>query len=80
MLDLGLDPSAILEPATNATASEQSLLFFCLPGAVRNVDWASLDGILLSYESSLWALPLITEYTAFRGKLFATEPIVEIAR
>ncbi|KAL6073089.1 Integrator complex subunit 9 [Balamuthia mandrillaris] len=44
------------------------------------LDMSSVDAILISNARNMLALPFITEYTSFRGKVYATEPTVQIGR
>lgn len=44
------------------------------------IDLASIDVILISNAHNMLALPFVTEYSAFRGRVYATEPTVHIAR
>eukprot|EP01133_Synstelium_polycarpum_P013310 gene13310-15646_t len=41
---------------------------------------ASVDIILISNYTNIYALPYVTEYTAFNGKIYATEPTVQIGK
>ena len=44
------------------------------------LDLAAVDAILISNAQNMLALPFITEHSAFRGRVYATEPTVQIAR
>ncbi|KAK2180539.1 hypothetical protein NP493_439g04033 [Ridgeia piscesae] len=44
------------------------------------LDMAEVDVILVSNLHCMMALPYITEYTSFRGEVFATEPTLHIGR
>ena len=44
------------------------------------VDLSQIDAILISSSSCMLALPYITEYTGFKGVIYATEPTLQIAR
>ena len=44
------------------------------------VDFASIDVILISNFFNILALPFITQYSGFGGKVLATEPTLEIGR
>ncbi|GAM20097.1 hypothetical protein SAMD00019534_032720 [Acytostelium subglobosum LB1] len=44
------------------------------------IDFATVDIILLSNYTNLFALPYITEYTSFNGKIYATEPSVQLGK
>eukprot|EP00741_Cyanophora_paradoxa_P014634 tig00020816_g14114.t1 len=43
-------------------------------------DWAAVDCVLISNYHNLLALPYVTEYTTFRGKVYATDPTIQIGR
>ena len=47
---------------------------------LQMVDFSTIDVILLSNFYNLWALPYITEYTGFKGKIYATEPTIQLGR
>src|SRR5690606_27819058 len=44
------------------------------------VDRSAVDIILISNYQNLLALPFITEYSKFKGKVFATEPTIQIGK
>jgi len=44
------------------------------------VDYASIDVILLTNYCNVLALPFITEYSGFNGKILATEPTLQLGR
>ena len=50
---------------------------FCQFGLV---DMSQIDAIILSSFTTMLALPYITHFTNFRGKIFATEPTLQIGR
>ncbi|CAG8520291.1 10902_t:CDS:10 [Paraglomus brasilianum] len=45
-----------------------------------SVDWKAVDFILISSYRHMLALPFVTEYTEFMGKIYATEPTIEFGR
>jgi len=45
----------------------------------ENIDLSQVDYILLTNLENLLALPYLTEYTKFKGKVYATLPIVQIS-
>ena len=47
--------------------------------ALHLIDLSMVDAILLSTSYSALALPYITEYTSFKGQVYATDPTVEFA-
>jgi len=52
-----------------------------LPFVDYNVqEMENVDYIFISNFYQMMALPLITEYTHFTGKIYATEPTVEFGR
>lgn len=50
------------------------------PPETRMVDLSQIDAILISNSACMLALPYITEYTGFKGVIYATEPTIQIAR
>ncbi|KAF9193410.1 Integrator complex subunit 9 [Haplosporangium sp. Z 11] len=44
------------------------------------VDLKSIDVVLISNYNHILALPYLTEYTDFQGRIFATEPTIEFGR
>jgi Cft2 family RNA processing exonuclease len=44
------------------------------------VDFGEIDVILISNFYNISALPYITELTAFKGKIYATEPTIQIGK
>lgn len=44
------------------------------------VDLKSIDVVLISNYNHLLALPYLTEFTDFQGRIFATEPTIEFGR
>ncbi|TPX68072.1 hypothetical protein SpCBS45565_g03410 [Spizellomyces sp. 'palustris'] len=47
---------------------------------VSEISIEQVDFILITNSYNILALPFITEYTAFKGRIFATEPTVEFGR
>ncbi|XP_031353559.1 integrator complex subunit 9-like isoform X2 [Photinus pyralis] len=56
-----------------------SLPEFC-PPLDKLIDFAQVDVILISNYLCMMALPFITEGTGFQGKVYATEPTLQIGR
>ncbi|KAK7111966.1 hypothetical protein V1264_011503 [Littorina saxatilis] len=44
------------------------------------VDMSQIDAIIVSNFTTIMALPYLTQFTNFRGKIFATEPTLQIGR
>lgn len=44
------------------------------------VDLSRVDVLLISNHYNMLALPYLTEYTNFRGEIYATEPTIQIGR
>ncbi|EDO39014.1 predicted protein [Nematostella vectensis] len=44
------------------------------------IDFSMVDVILISNYHHMLALPFITEYSGFNGKIYATEPTIQIGR
>ncbi|KAF5285910.1 hypothetical protein FQA39_LY04371 [Lamprigera yunnana] len=56
-----------------------SLPEFC-PPLDKLIDFSQIDVILISNYLCMMALPFITEGTGFQGKVYATEPTLQIGR
>ncbi|XP_070533151.1 integrator complex subunit 9-like [Ptychodera flava] len=56
-----------------------SSLEFCTP-ETGLLDLSTVDVILISNYHTMLALPFITEYTGFRGAIYATEPTLQTGR
>lgn len=52
---------------------------FC-PPLDKLIDFSQLDVILISNYLCMMALPFITEGTGFQGRVYATEPTLQIGR
>lgn len=52
---------------------------FC-PPLDKLVDFAQIDVILISNQLSMMALPFVTEGTNFKGRVYATEPTLQMGR
>lgn len=50
------------------------------PPQLDMIDVSSIDAIVITNFFNILALPYITEYTNFSGKIYATEPTVQIGR
>lgn len=44
------------------------------------IDLSTIDVLLISNSSNMLALPYLTEYTNFKGTIYATEPTIQIGR
>ncbi len=44
------------------------------------LDLSTVDAILISNPRNMLALPFITQYSAFQGKIYATDPVIQIGR
>ncbi|XP_025103856.1 integrator complex subunit 9-like isoform X2 [Pomacea canaliculata] len=44
------------------------------------VDVSQIDAVLISNFNTMLALPYLTQYTNFHGKIYATEPTIQIGR
>lgn len=51
-----------------------------LPPQSDIFDICDVDTILLSNHACMLALPFITEETGFKGRVYATEPTLQIGR
>lgn len=56
------------------------LLDCSFDGITNDIDWEHIDVILVSSYYDAIALPFITEYSKFNGRIFATLPTIEFAR
>ncbi|KAG0006069.1 Integrator complex subunit 9 [Entomortierella chlamydospora] len=72
--------------ATGASPTPNSLrhttakeYMFKLPD-FSGVDLKSIDVVLISNYNHILALPYLTEFTDFQGRIFATEPTIEFGR
>lgn len=52
---------------------------FC-PPLEKLIDFSQVDIILISNYLCMMALPFITEGTGFKGRVYATEPTLQIGR
>lgn len=52
---------------------------FC-PPLDKLIDFAQVDVILISNYLCMMALPFVTEGTGFKGRVYATEPTLQIGR
>jgi integrator complex subunit 9 len=59
--------------------SLQKDLRFCTP-EFEFLDLATIDVVLISNFYNILALPFITEHIGFKGKIYATEPTVQMGR
>ncbi|CAG8615524.1 1728_t:CDS:2 [Racocetra fulgida] len=66
-----LDPA--IDPANGSTRRSRGQFYVETP-VFSSVDWKSIDFILITNYKNMLALPYITEYSEFRGKVYATEP------
>ncbi|KAF9896913.1 Integrator complex subunit 9 [Lobosporangium transversale] len=68
---------------TSTSKSSQSSAtreyMFKLPD-FSGVDFKSIDVVLISNYNHILALPYLTEFTDFQGRIFATEPTIEFGR
>ncbi|KAF8986184.1 Integrator complex subunit 9 [Entomortierella lignicola] len=71
-----LGESATSQPSRHSTAKEY---MFKLPD-FSGVDLKSIDVVLISNYNHILALPYLTEFTDFQGRIFATEPTIEFGR
>lgn len=79
-------PPQLHEPALDGELKEccgrvfvDAVPEFC-PPLDKVVDFATLDAILISNYTCMLALPFVTEESGFRGRVYATEPTLQIAR
>ncbi|KAF9094764.1 Integrator complex subunit 9 [Mortierella sp. GBA35] len=64
-------------PSSRSTATREYM--FKLPD-FSGVDLKAIDVVLISNYNHILALPYLTEYTDFQGRIFATEPTLEFGR
>ncbi|KAG0020383.1 Integrator complex subunit 9 [Podila clonocystis] len=65
------------EPSTSSGTSQEYM--FKLPD-FSGIDLKSVDVVLISNFNHMLALPYLTEFTDFQGRIFATEPTIEFGR
>jgi hypothetical protein len=53
---------------------------YMLPRLSLIQDWETVSNIIISNYQSILALPFITEYTGFRGRVFATDATLAFAK
>ncbi|CAH8601974.1 unnamed protein product [Heterobilharzia americana] len=55
---------------------------FCMlkSSEMSSIFWETVDAILVSNTRSILGLPFLFENTKFRGKIFATEPVVKFGK
>ena len=74
---------AIAQEGSEATGSQSTRstreYMFRLPD-FSGVDLKSIDVVLISNYNHILALPYLTEFTEFQGRIFATEPTIEFGR
>ncbi|KAF9575504.1 Integrator complex subunit 9 [Mortierella alpina] len=71
-----------LANTTQSRSSEPSAAgeyMFKLPD-FSGVDLKAIDVVLISNHNHILALPYLTEFTDFQGRIFATEPTIEFGR
>ncbi|KAF9972930.1 Integrator complex subunit 9 [Actinomortierella ambigua] len=66
------------EDSTATTSSSEEYLF--KPPDFTGIDLKAIDVVLISNYHHILALPYLTEYTEFQGRIFATEPTIEFGR
>jgi hypothetical protein len=47
---------------------------------LQEVDLAAIDAVLISNTASLIALPFLTANEKFHGKIYATDPIIQLGK
>ncbi|KAF9131015.1 Integrator complex subunit 9 [Mortierella sp. 14UC] len=79
----GSTDGAISVPVNSNNAPSKSAstreYMFKLPD-FSGVDLKAIDVVVVSNYNHLLALPYLTEYTDFQGRIFATEPTIEFGR
>ncbi|KAF9432612.1 Integrator complex subunit 9 [Entomortierella beljakovae] len=71
-------PGDIKLPQLSRDATTKEYMFK-LPD-FSGVDLKSIDVVLISNYNHILALPYLTEFTEFQGRIFATEPTIEFGR
>ncbi|KAG0200745.1 Integrator complex subunit 9 [Mortierella sp. GBA30] len=67
------------KPTISSRASSPGEYMFKLPD-FSGVDLKAVDVVLISNHHHILALPYLTEFTEFQGRIFATEPTIEFGR
>ncbi|KAF9357330.1 Integrator complex subunit 9 [Mortierella sp. NVP85] len=76
-------PDAIAQDGSEATGSQSTRStreYMFRPPDFSGVDLKSIDVVLISNYNHILALPYLTEFTEFQGRIFATEPTIEFGR
>ncbi|KAF9956341.1 Integrator complex subunit 9 [Mortierella alpina] len=71
--------SGATEQAHSSQPSSTGEYMFKLPD-FSGVDLKAIDVVLISNHNHILALPYLTEFTDFQGRIFATEPTIEFGR
>lgn len=77
---LDFTPKGLSSPNPHITATHASSLDGIELPTLDNFDIENLDYILITNFYNLACLPYITEYYGFKGKIYATEPTVQLGK
>lgn len=77
---LDFTPKGLSSPNPHIAATHASSLDGIELPTLDNFDIESLDYILITNFYNLACLPYITEYHGFKGKIYATEPTVQLGK
>ncbi|KAK3847959.1 MAG: beta-lactamase-like protein [Linnemannia gamsii] len=72
-------PAAANISSTPSKSASTREYMFRLPD-FSGVDLKAIDVVIVSNYNHILALPYLTEYTDFQGRIFATEPTIEFGR
>ncbi|KAG0056262.1 Integrator complex subunit 9 [Gryganskiella cystojenkinii] len=76
----GVESTSLSSTTTKETPQAASCEYmFKLPD-FSGIDLKSIDVVLISNYNHILALPYLTEFTDFQGRIFATEPTIEFGR
>ncbi|RUS30705.1 beta-lactamase-like protein, partial [Jimgerdemannia flammicorona] len=65
---------------SNSESSRELSIFIFRPPDFSLIDISTIDFVLITNHKHMLGLPFLTEYLGFKGKIFATEPVVEFGR
>lgn len=80
ILSESLDRSSKSKTNQNIEAGQGLSTFIFRSPDFSLIDISTIDFVLITNHNHMLGLPFLTEYLGFKGKIFATEPVVEFGR
>ncbi|RUS21503.1 beta-lactamase-like protein [Endogone sp. FLAS-F59071] len=80
ILSESLDGSSKAKSNPNIEAGQGLPTFIFRSPDFSLIDISTIDFVLITNHNHMLGLPFLTEYLGFKGKIFATEPVVEFGR